>query len=121
MKRWFWVIDATVIILFAVIGREDHGFVSDIWDYLRVAAPFLLALGISIVVLRAWRDPVYWLTGLALAVGTIVMGMLLRASVWDDGTATSFIVVSAAWMVGLMVGWRLALTGFVRLRRRMAS
>lgn len=118
MKRWFWVIDVVIIILFAVIGREDHGFVSDFWDYLRVAAPFLVALGISIVLARAWRDPVYWLTGLFLAIGTLVIGMVLRANVWDDGTATGFIVVSTVWMVGLMVGWRLVVSGIARYRQR---
>lgn len=121
MKRWFWVIDAIVVILFAIIGREDHGFASDIGDYLRVSAPFLIGLGITIVLVRAWRDPVYWLTGLFLALGTVAFGMLLRALVWDNGTARTFVFVTTGFMVAAMVGWRLVVRGIAWLVRRGAT
>ena len=55
MRSWFWVIDVLVVILFVVIGREDHGFVSDFSDYVRVASPFLIGLGLTIFAVRAWR------------------------------------------------------------------
>lgn len=123
MKRWFWVLDALVVIVFVIVGREDHGFVSGVGDYLRVAAPFLIALGLSIIILRAWRHPTDWRTGAFLAVGTVVLGMLLRRFVWDAGTARTFIVVATAFVTAGMVGWRLVALGVGRLvtSRRTAA
>ena len=118
MRYWFWVFDAAVVVSFAVIGRNDHGFVSDVGDYLRVAAPFLIALGLAIIAVRAWRRPLDLRTGLALAVGTLVIGMVLRRFAWDDGTAVSFVMVAAAYVVAGMVGWRLVALAIQRLARQ---
>ena len=118
VRRWFWIIDATVVVLFAVIGREDHGFVSDVGDYVRVSAPFLAGLAVTIFVIRAWRRPIDWRTGVGLALGTVVIGMVLRRFVWDDGTARMFVIVTTAYMVATMVGWRLIATLVVRLVAR---
>ncbi|MGI9667428.1 MAG: DUF3054 domain-containing protein [Acidimicrobiia bacterium] len=107
MRRWFWIIDAIVVVAFSIIGRDDHGFVSDFWDYLRVSAPFLVGLAITIFAIRAWRNPIDWKTGVALALGTVFLGMLLRRFVWDDGTARPFVIVTTLYMVATMVGWRL--------------
>jgi ribose/xylose/arabinose/galactoside ABC-type transport system permease subunit len=110
-KRWFWIVDALVVVLFVVIGREDHGYSSGISDYLRVSAPFLIGLGVTIVAVRAWRWPLDWRTGAVVAVGTVVVGMLLRHFVWDDGTAGTFVIVTTAFLVAGMVGWRLVVAG----------
>ena len=118
MRRWFWIFDAIAVVLFAVIGREDHGFVSDVGDYVRVSAPFLVGLATSIFIVRAWRHPVDWRTGVGLAIGTVVIGMVLRRFVWDNGTAQSFILVTSAYMVATMVGWRLVASLAVWLVRR---
>ena len=115
-KRWFWIVDALVVVMFVVIGREDHGFESTVSDYLRVSAPFLVGLGVTIVVLRAWRWPLDWRTGAVVAVGTVVVGMLLRHVVWNDGTAGTFIIVTTAVLVAGMVGWRLVVAGVGRVR-----
>lgn len=117
LRRWFWVLDVIVVVSFVVIGREDHGFTSGISDYVRVAAPFLLGLGLSIVALRAWRSPLRPLTGLFVAIGTITVGMLARRFVWDDGTASTFVAVTAAFLVAGMVGWRLVVAAVARIRR----
>ena len=123
MRRWFWIADALVIIAFVIIGREDHGFSSDLSDYARVAAPFLLGLAVSGVVLRAWRDPMRIRTGVALSVGTVVVGMLARHFVWGDGTATTFVLVTTGFLVAGMVAWRLVVAGVTRIRaaRRTAA
>jgi hypothetical protein len=113
-KRWFWIPDALVVVLFVIIGREDHGFSSSISDYVRVSAPFLIGLGTSVAVLRAWRWPLDWRTGAVLAVGTVTVGMVLRHFVWGDGTAGTFIVVTTAFLVAGMVGWRLVVMGVTR-------
>lgn len=119
MGRWFWLVDALVIVAFVVIGREDHGFASDLSDYARVAAPFLVGLAVSGVALRAWRDPLRIRTGVVLSLGTVVVGMLARRFLWDDGTATTFVLVTTGFLVAGMVGWRLvalAVRRFVRSR-----
>jgi hypothetical protein len=122
-KRWFWIPDALVVVLFVIIGREDHGFSSSVSDYVRVSAPFLVGLGISVVALRAWRWPLDWRTGAVLAVGTVAVGMVLRRLVWSDGTAGTFIVVTTAFLIAGMVGWRLVVMGVARLMaaRRVSS
>ena len=120
MRRWFWILDALVVISFAIIGREDHGFASEFSDYARVAAPFLVGLGITIVVLRAWRNPESLVTGVLLAIGTLVVGMLLRRFVWDNGTARSFVLVTAAYLTAGMVGWRLVALGARKLMESRA-
>lgn len=116
MRSWFWVIDVLVVILFVVIGREDHGFASDFSDYVGVASPFLIGLGLTIFAVRAWRNPLDWRTGTALALGTLLLGMLVRRFVFDSGTAQAFIVVSAAFFIAGMVGWRLVGAGVLKLR-----
>jgi hypothetical protein len=118
MKRWFWIVDALVVIAFVVVGREDHGFTSDGWDYLRVASPFLLGLGVTILALRGRIDPTKWRAGIILALGTVLVGMLLRRWVWDDGTARTFIMVTTGFMVAAMIGWRIIASG---IRRIVAS
>jgi hypothetical protein len=118
MRRWFWIFDAIAVVLFAVIGREDHGFVSDVGDYVRVSAPFLIGLATSIFIIRAWRHALDWRTGAGLAIGTVIIGMVLRRFVWDNGTAQSFILVTSAYMLATMVGWRLVASLAVWLVRR---
>ena len=89
-----------------------------------MASPFLLGLVTSIFVLRAWRRPTDWRTGLALALGTVLVGMVLRRLVWDDGTARSFVLVTTAFLVAGMVGWRLVaavIEWVVRSRRAAAA
>lgn len=118
MRRWFWVLDVAVVVSFVAVGRDSHGFVTDWEETLRVAAPFLIALGLGIIVLRAWRNPTALLTGLGLSVFTLVVGMVLRRFAWDDGTATTFVVVTGAWLIGWMVAWRLAALAMARVRSR---
>lgn len=115
MARWFWVLDALVIVAFVVIGRDDHGFVSDASDYARVAAPFLVGLAVAGVSLRAWRDPISLRTGLLLSLGTLLVGMLARRFIWDAGTARTFVLVTAGFLVAGMVGWRLVALAVQRL------
>lgn len=115
MRRWFWLFDAAVIVSFAIIGREDHGFASDAGDYLRVSAPFLVGLGITGAVIQAWKRPLDLRTGAVLAMGTLVVGMLFRRFVWGDGTATTFVLVAGAYLLAGMVAWRLVALGVRRL------
>ena len=107
MKRWFWVLDVATVLSFVIIGRDTHGFVTDWGATARVAAPFLIALGIGVLITRAWKKPTDLLTGLGLAITTVLVGLLLRRYVFDAGTARTFVILTSAWMLAWMVGWRL--------------
>jgi len=107
MKRWFWVPDVMVVVSFVVIGRDAHGFTNDWGATLEVALPFLLALSVGIGIAMAWMDPTSWLAGLVIAAVTVIGGLVLRGYVFHDGTATTFVWLTAGWMTAWMVGWRL--------------
>ena len=115
MKRWLLVLDAIVVLSFALIGSDFHGFSFDLLEVLDVATPFLVALALAVVVVRAWQTPTSLLTGFLLAVITLVVGMALRRFVWGGGTAGAFVLVTAAYLIALMVGWRLVLLGAARI------
>ncbi|GMQ94559.1 MAG: hypothetical protein BMS9Abin12_2054 [Acidimicrobiia bacterium] len=118
MKRWFWMLDAFVVISFAVIGSDVHGFTYRLVGILRVLGPFLIALAGGIVLLRVWRNPLSLFNGFALGGITLTAGMLMRGYLWNEGTPRPFMLVSAAWFVGLMVGWRVIAIGFVWFTNR---
>lgn len=118
MKRWFWVLDVLVVVSFVVIGADTHGFTFQVADVLRVAAPFLIALAVGIIALRAWKKPLSLLNGILLAVIALTVGMLLRRYVWDDGTPRMFIIVTGGYFLGLMIGWRLIGLAIRWLRNR---
>jgi hypothetical protein len=107
MKKWFWVLDLSVVASFVVIGRDAHGFTNDWGATLQVALPFLLALSVGTGVAMAWMDPTSWLGGLVIAGITVAGGLALRKYVFHDGTATTFVWLTAGRMTAWMVGWRL--------------
>ncbi len=110
-------IDVFCVTLFVAIGRREHERGSAITGLIETAAPFLLALALAWVLLRAWRRPTDWRTGLGIWATTLVAGMVLRNVVFGDGTATSFVVVAAAFLALFLVGWRAA---FAVIDRRRA-
>lgn len=107
-------IDVFSVTLFVAIGRREHERGSAIAGLIETAAPFLLALALAWVLLRAWRRPTDWRTGLGIWATTLVAGMVLRNVVFDDGTATAFVIVAAAFLALFLVGWRVAFGMFER-------
>lgn len=113
-----FVVDAVLVVLFAVTGRLSHSenILAGLWA---TAWPFLFALAVGWLVGRAWRAPLAWLrTGLPVWAITLVGGMVLRA-LNGQGVAVSFVIVAAIVLLVLLVGWR-ALAGLV-VRRRAAA
>jgi hypothetical protein len=86
-----------------------------------VAAPFLIALAVGIVSTRAWTNPASWLVGLGIAAVTVVLGLVLRRFIFDDGTATTFMWLTAGWMTAWMVGWRLVANLGTRLVHNLGA
>ena len=102
------IADVAVIIAFVAIGREEHNSGSSIAGVLETAAPFLIALAIGWLGTRAWQNPTGVGRGLGIWLVTILAGMNLRHYVFDDGTATAFIIVASAFTLAGLAGWRLA-------------
>jgi hypothetical protein len=111
-------IDVFSVTLFVAVGRREHERETAIAGLIGTAAPFLLALGLAWVLLRVWRRPTDWHTGLAVWAVTLLAGMLLRNLVFGDGTATSFVIVAAAFLALFLVGWRVAFGWFERRSTR---
>ena len=103
-------IDVFSVTLFVAVGRREHERDSAIAGLIDTAAPFLLALALAWIVLRAWRRPTDWRTGVGIWAITVAAGMLLRNLVFDDGTATSFVIVATAFLALFLVGWRVTFT-----------
>ena len=58
-------LDTFAVVLFVAIGRREHEQDSAISGLINTAAPFLIALAIAWLVLRAWKRP----TDLRVGVG----------------------------------------------------
>jgi chromate transport protein ChrA len=108
-------LDTFAVVLFVAIGRREHERDSAIAGLITTAAPFLIALGLAWLAMRAWRRPTEWRTGVGIWAITLVAGMVLRRLVFDDGTATSFVIVAAVFLALFLIGWRLVL-GLVERR-----
>lgn len=102
-------LDTAIVVLFVSIGKREHDQDTAISGLLNTVAPFLIALVVAWLVLRAWRNPDDWKIGCGLWAITLGVGMLLRNIVFDDGTAMSFVIVAAAFLGFFLVGWRLLL------------
>ena len=97
------VIDVVAVVVFVVIGQRNHDGSSDVYGIINLAAPFLIALLTSWVVLRTWRGPFNRASFVATWVITVVAGLLLRRFVFDRGIATPFIIV-ATITLGVLLG-----------------
>ena len=101
------VADAVAVFAFVALGRRSHDEGGNaVAETVKVAAPFLIALAVGWLAARAWRRPRAIATGLVLWVVTVAVGMLLRRTVFDRGTATSFVVVATVVTGVLLLGWR---------------
>jgi hypothetical protein len=110
-------LDTFAVVLFVAIGRREHERDSAIAGLISTAAPFLIALAIAWLVLRAWRHPTtVWPTGVGIWAIVIVAGMLLRSVVFDDGTAAAFVIVATLFLGVFIIGWRLVFAAIDRRR-----
>ena len=89
--------------MFVAIGRRNHDEGTAISGVLVVAAPFLIALGISWIGLRTWNEPFTRRSWVATWIITVFVGLLLRRLVFDRGIATAFIIV-ATITLGVLLG-----------------
>jgi uncharacterized membrane protein len=121
--RWLGAMaaDVAAVVVFAVAGRNAHDESSGAGTVPTIAAPFLIGLLIGwIVSWRAGSEPAVPRTGVVVWLATVVIGLLLRRTVWDRGVALSFVIVTALVLGALLVGWR-ALWVFAHRQRGLQS
>ena len=109
-------LDTAIVVAFIAIGRRNHDEDEAISGLVEAAAPFLIALAVAWVVWRVWLTPDQLGSGVRVWATTVVLGMILRNFVFDDGTATSFMIVATAFLGTFLVGWR-AVAGLLARRR----
>ena len=101
------LLDAVAVVAFVVIGRRSHDEAETLAGVINTAAPFLIGLVGAWFALASWRPPTDIVVGPAVAGLTAAFGLLLRRFVFDEGTATSFVVVTVLFLTAAMTGWRL--------------
>jgi len=97
------VVDVVAVVVFVAIGRRNHNEGTALSGIIGVAAPFLIALGISWIGLRTWRKPFNRASLVATWIITVAIGLLLRRLVFDRGIAIAFIIV-ATITLGVLLG-----------------
>jgi MFS-type transporter involved in bile tolerance (Atg22 family) len=105
------------VVVFVAIGRRNHDESGAFTAVLETAAPFLIGLAVAWLIVKAWRRPTKVMTGLLVWPITVLVGMIVRNLVFDDGTATSFVVVATLFLGACFVGWRAALRAWLRRAR----
>lgn len=102
-----FIVDAVLVLVFAVIGRASHG--ESPGGFLITAWPFLVALLVGHVVAallparprRPWS--VVW--GVVVWAATVIGGLLLRVATGDTAQI-AFIIVTTLVLGVFLVGWR---------------
>ena len=120
MSPWWLSLDVVSVLVFIAMGRGTHNEEGTIEGIVVTAAPFLIALGVGWLITRAWQAPTSLRVGAGVLTTTIVGGMLLRRFVFDEGTATSFMIVATLFLSACLLGWR-ALAGLIARRRTAAA
>lgn len=102
------VVDAVLVLLFAVLGNISHESglsPADIWS---TAWPFLMGLALGWWITFSWRYPSnIWPVGLILVIFVVTWGMMLRHFATDGGVEVSFVVVATLVLGVLLLGRRL--------------
>ena len=100
-------LDLLTVVVFVVVGRNNHDESPGIGGVVETAAPFQIGLAVAWLAARAWKQPFAVGTGLIVWVGTVAIGMACRRVFFDEGTAFSFVVVASVFLGVVLYGWRL--------------
>ena len=111
--------DVLAVLVFAAVGRSSHAEVADAFMVLITAAPFLLGLLVGWLVVRAWRAPLRLPVGVGVWAGVVVVGLGVRA-VFTHRLPLTFVLIAAASLALLLLGWRVVARLIARLRNQSA-
>jgi hypothetical protein len=102
---------------FAAIGRDAHARGDVITGVVLTAWPFLAGAAVAWLLMRLWRDPLaLWPAGVAVWLVAVCGGMALRA-LTGQTVVLPFVIVALISLAVLLLGYRLLILGFLRLRR----
>ncbi|TLP92341.1 DUF3054 domain-containing protein [Nesterenkonia salmonea] len=103
-----FVIDAALILLFALLGNRSHGTGLSPVDIASTAWPFLVGLTVAWLLTRSWsRAAQLWPAGIIIVGITVAVGMVLRVLFTDGGAELSFILVATGTLGVFLLGRRL--------------
>ena len=120
MRVWSAVVaDAACVVAFAAIGRRNHAEGLDLLGVASTAWPFLAGAAVGMLAGRIWRAPASLRCGVPVWLGTVIVGMLLRAAT-GGGVQLSFVIVAATVLAAFLLGWRLLARLAARPRRLAA-
>ena len=119
------IVDAACVVAFVALGRGSHDEGGAIGGTLTVAAPFLIGLAVAWVARftpagTRLGAPTSHRFGVVAWLTTLVVGMVLRRTVFGRGTAIAFVIVATLFLALFLVGWRAA-ARWARSRRRVPS
>lgn len=109
--------DTVLILTFAAIGRDAHSRGEPVAGVLLTAWPFVAGAAAAWLLLRLWHRPLaVWPAGVAVWLGAVGIGMLLRA-LTGQAVVLPFIIVALLSLAVFLLGYRLLVAGLRRLRR----
>ncbi len=101
-----------LILTFAAIGRDAHSRGEPVAGVLLTAWPFLAGAAAAWLLLRLWRRPLaVWPAGVAVWLGAVGIGMLLRA-LTGQTVVLPFIIVALLSLAVFLLGYRLMVARF---------
>jgi hypothetical protein len=110
------VVDVAAVLLFALIGSRSHDG-GGVGEVLTIAAPFAIGTLLGWLLSPVARSaPRSVRAGVHVWLATLLIGVLARRFVFGRGTEVAFVVVTAAVLAGLIIGWRWISATVVRRR-----
>lgn len=98
------------VLIFVIVGRNNHQEGNAISGIISVAAPFLIGLGLGwLIAKQKGLQPPTIQFGLIVWSVTLVAGMLLRRVAFNRGTAPPFVIVAMLFLALVLLGWRAAI------------
>jgi len=98
--------DLAIIAAFVLIGRNEHNSGSQIIGYLTTVSPFLIATLVAWSLPHVRQSPGSVPAGLTVWATVIILGMVLRRTIFGGGTAVPFVVVATVFNGAFFQAWR---------------
>ena len=114
------LLDVAWIILFAIIGRQNHGEGSALSGVIGVAWPFLVGYAVGAFALRLQRTPLSIARIVPVWLLTLVIGMAIRTIQKGRAPEAAFVIVATIALAVGLIGWRV-IASVIRSRRGPAS